>query len=445
MKNKHSPAVILFVFGLLWGGAQSLQAQGTAFTYQGRLTSQGNALNGSYEMRFGVWSAQANGSQLGMTLTNAPVTVANGLFTALLDFGGGVFTGPARWLEIGVRTNGDSGPFRTLSGRQLLTPSPYAMYSPQAGTVPWSGITGTPAGFADGVDNDTTYSAGSGLGLVGTQFSVNYAGSGSAATASRSDHNHHGQIWSGTNFDGLFVTTLATNGNGLHGVANRGDRAYGVFGEAFDGFGLVGSGGYGGIWAYSSNGWAMLAQSSGGLVAPQIKVVQETTSEYCRIRLAVHPYADGEWDMAVSPGTNSTYNLAFRGTNVVTVSPGGTITALSFVPTSDRNLKQDFAPVDGRSILERVAALPIQTWKFKEESETRHIGPMAQDFHSAFNVGPDDRHIATVDADGVALAAIQGLNEIVREKEARIEALEKTVAELKALVGELAEKQSNHR
>jgi hypothetical protein len=50
---------------------------------------------------------------------------------------------------------------------------------------------------------------------------------------------------------------------------------------------------------------------------------------------------------------------------------------------------------------------------------------VAQDFHAAFNVGEDDQHIATVDADGVALAAIQGLNEVVKEKEARIAALEK--------------------
>jgi hypothetical protein len=63
----------------------------------------------------------------------------------------------------------------------------------------------------------------------------------------------------------------------------------------------------------------------------------------------------------------------------------------------------------------KVAALPITLWNFKTDAGTRHIGPMAQDFHSAFNVGTDDKHIATVDEEGVALAAIQGLNQKVEE------------------------------
>ncbi|MBE0540622.1 MAG: tail fiber domain-containing protein [Verrucomicrobia bacterium] len=89
-------------------------------------------------------------------------------------------------------------------------------------------------------------------------------------------------------------------------------------------------------------------------------------------------------------------------------------------PTSDRNAKEHFAAVDGRSVLEKVAMLPIESWNFKKNPGIRHIGPMAQDFHAAFAVGSDDRHIATVDADGVALAAIQGLNQIVNEQQAAL-------------------------
>jgi len=66
--------------------------------------------------------------------------------------------------------------------------------------------------------------------------------------------------------------------------------------------------------------------------------------------------------------------------------------------------------------------------------DPRHIGPMAQDFQAAFGVGADDKHIATVDADGVALAAIQGLNEILKEKESRIAALEKRPEKLERLL-----------
>lgn len=109
----------------------------------------------------------------------------------------------------------------------------------------------------------------------------------------------------------------------------------------------------------------------------------------------------------------------------------GTVTG-----TSDRNVKENFAPVDPQEVLEKVAALPIQRWNYVGE-ETPHLGPVAQDFHGAFEVGMDDKHISMVDADGVALAAIQGLNRKLEEKNA---ALETEVAELRELVRALAEK-----
>jgi hypothetical protein len=98
----------------------------------------------------------------------------------------------------------------------------------------------------------------------------------------------------------------------------------------------------------------------------------------------------------------------------------GTLLATTVVQTSDRNMKENFASVDARAVLEKVAAMPVTRWNFKGESHVEHIGPMAQDFHAAFATGADDRHIATVDAGGVALAAIKGLNEKLTEKEAEL-------------------------
>jgi hypothetical protein len=92
---------------------------------------------------------------------------------------------------------------------------------------------------------------------------------------------------------------------------------------------------------------------------------------------------------------------------------------------SDVNLKENFAAVDGRKILEAVADLPIQSWNYKSEDEAvRHLGPTAQDFQAAFGLGDSDKAISTVDADGVALTAVQALYQINQEQAAQIEELE---------------------
>ena len=77
-------------------------AQGTAFTYQGRLNSGTNPATGIYDLRFAVYDAVSGGSVAGSALTNAATPVTNGLFTVMLDFGSGVFNGNARWLDIAV-------------------------------------------------------------------------------------------------------------------------------------------------------------------------------------------------------------------------------------------------------------------------------------------------------------------------------------------------------
>lgn len=301
----------------------------------------------------------------------------------------------------------------------------------------WTNLVNTPAGFADGVDNDTLYTAGAGLSLVGTVFGVNFGtNNGSSTTVARGDHHHHGQSWVGTNYNGLSLQTTATNGNGLYALANEGDQAYGVFGESAAGFGVVGSGGGYGLYGYSANGYAIFAQSGGGLTTPQLAVLQENTVDSCRLRMGVS--GRPQWQLAVTPTATPAMNFYNGSSNVMTVSFTGAVTAQSFNPTSDRTMKENFERANPREVLARVERLPIQTWNFKSEPEARHIGPIAQDFHAAFQFGADDRHIATVDADGVALAAIQGLNEVVKEKEARIETLERRLAELEKLVASLA-------
>jgi trimeric autotransporter adhesin len=94
-------------------------------------------------------------------------------------------------------------------------------------------------------------------------------------------------------------------------------------------------------------------------------------------------------------------------------------------------VKADFATVDGQAVLAQVASLPIQSWRYRtEDPAVRHIGPMAQNFAAAFNVGDNDRHIHVVDGQGVALAAIQGLTQELRALQAANAALAARVADL---------------
>jgi hypothetical protein len=105
---------------------------------------------------------------------------------------------------------------------------------------------------------------------------------------------------------------------------------------------------------------------------------------------------------------------------------------------SDRSAKTAFAPIDNQSILERVADLPIASWQYRgDESQRRHIGPVAQDFYAAFGLGSGDTTISTVDADGVAFAAIQGLYTQNQEQAEHIADLEAENADLQTQVDDL--------
>jgi hypothetical protein len=110
---------------------------------------------------------------------------------------------------------------------------------------------------------------------------------------------------------------------------------------------------------------------------------------------------------------------------------------------SSREFKHGFAPVDKSEILEKLAQLPVTQWQYHGEDGVQHIGPVAEDFRAAFGLGHDERYITTIDADGVALAAIQGLYEVVKEKECEIEELrnqkEQEITELREKLARLEE------
>jgi len=179
----------------------SAWSQGTAFTYQGQLVSGAGPANGHYDLRFAVYDAISGGNLIAGPETNSTTAVNGGMFTVELDFGDGVFTGPDRWLEISVRTNG-IGTFTTLSPRQPLMPAPYAIMANSAsnllGTLPASQLSGTiPAANLSG-----TYSG-----------PVNFNNG-----ANDFDGTFYGQFYGSTFTGGTFTGQFIGDGSGLGGV-----------------------------------------------------------------------------------------------------------------------------------------------------------------------------------------------------------------------------------
>jgi len=134
-------------------------------------------------------------------------------------------------------------------------------------------------------------------------------------------------------------------------------------------------------------------------------------------------------------GTTSTPSITIAS-DFLNTSTGAHLTIGGvWTNNSDVKSKENFQHVDRRDVLDRLVSLPITRWNYKAEgSEVEHLGPTAQDFSAAFGLGSDDRSITTLDSSGVALASIQALYEMVKEKDAEIELLKERLSKLEAKV-----------
>jgi hypothetical protein len=158
-------------------------APSSAFTYQGRLNSGGAMASGEYDFRFILYDAGIGGSQVGNIVSMEDWAVTDGLFTVQLDFGGGAFTGDARWLEIGVREGSSVDPLTILSPRQSITATPTALFALDVAThshwgESWSG---TGAGLT------LSSTGGDDLRLGGSEGSIAAVSSGTSDLILRSN------------------------------------------------------------------------------------------------------------------------------------------------------------------------------------------------------------------------------------------------------------------
>ncbi len=161
-------------------------------------------------------------------------------------------------------------------------------------------------------------------------------------------------------------------------------------------------------------------------------------------RFTLEDSSTGEqWVMAIVGGGAFQFNKVGTGVVEFKSSGGGDLqiagemNATAFNTSSSRTLKEGFVDMDGEDVLSKVISLPIEEWSFKGD-ETRHLGPMAEDFRAAFGLGDSSRRIGLMDAAGVNMAAIQGLHKMIEERDDRIQGLEQRVAELETMIQKLA-------
>jgi hypothetical protein len=235
-------------------------------------------------------------------------------------------------------------------------------------------------------------------------------------------HDHTGQAWTST----AGIVLKATTGTGL--AALYGDNTGNVSGSGVEGHanGTLAAGVYGvnpggpGAWGTSTSGFGVYGVSTntyGGFFesknGPGLRIKSGGAGN-----ILTSFGADNGIKFQVDKDGNGTFN--------------GQVTANGILLSSDRNLKKNFSSVNSLSILEKVAKLPISSWNYKTDPNSlRHFGPMAQDFQKSFGLnGTDNKHISSIDEQGVALAAIQGLYQQNQKLTAQLKSLEARLLKL---------------
>lgn len=238
---------VLLLFSLLSASAAAAPL-GTAFTYQGELKSGGSPATGLFDFQVCLFDS-ADSDLNPIPLACAPVLdstpVENGRFTLNLDFGATAFNGEKRFLEIRLRPDTGVASFTSLSPRQPIRATPEAT---RASTAPWAGVSGIPAGFADGVDNvgtATVTSVTAGMGLTGGTITTSgtLAIDTSVVQARVTGACVAGQFVTGVGADGSVTCvsqmnpggdiTAVTAGVGLTGGAVSGDATLSVDSTVF--------------------------------------------------------------------------------------------------------------------------------------------------------------------------------------------------------------------
>jgi hypothetical protein len=475
-------AFVLAFFATVAFPPAATAAPPQTINYQGSLSSAGNPVNGATSVTFRLYDVSTGGAALWTEAQS--VNVVNGLFSVAL---GATTTFASANLAfdvpyfLGIAVGADI----EMTPRPPLTSAPYALRAqtaegltalrivPNAGN---SSLIGGATNNTAATASASVISGGGGSGaVVGGPEAVNYSANSisGAAHASVISGGTGNLIEYNANAKPVFASIVGGQNNknysyfGFVGggrTNSAGQVAASIFGATVvGGFGNSAFGSYSAIGGGSGNQAAPFAAVPGGLN---------------NLALGQYSFAGGRgaYSSNDAPGTirhhgafvwadsnandaNNQQNffstavdqfavrarggVAFRvvGTTNADTGAGCSLPAggaASWSCSSDRNLKEAITAISPLDVLAKVAALPLSTWSFKG-TDRRHMGPMAQDFRAAFGLGVDDKNITTSDVGGVALAAIQGLYQLLQERDGEIARLKSNEQEFAKLKHELTE------
>jgi Chaperone of endosialidase len=257
--------------------------------------------------------------------------------------------------------------------------------------------------FAAGVWGDSK----NGYGVYGTSSNFGVYGK-SPFTAVYGEGEFIGLNGSSTRADGIgIVGSNSSSGTGVQGSSTDGT---GVYGQTL--------GSNSGVRGYSPSGKGVYGESQTGNGVYGTSISNDAVVGVTGPNDTAHAAIAGSSDKGYAAYFEAGLGVG-QGYATCTFHAGTTNWACS----SDRNLKENFKSVNPAQVLESVVNMPITTWTMKGYT-VQQLGPTAQDFYAAFKLGESDRTINNTDAQGVALAAIQGLFQLVQEQQAKIEVLE---------------------
>ncbi len=447
---------LVSLVGLLLLISSAALSQNRKFSFQGYIEVDGTPVTGGHAIIFTLWDNLEDGSS-GWTETHANVPFVNGVFNVML--GDLVSLEDVDFIEyryMGIRVDG-----QLIAPRTEVTSAPSALTvaTPLSLSNTWSAghtlkvLNLATSGPSFGIIGKS--SSTSGIGVYGESTPTGTSlGHGVAGVSKASDGNSAGVygsgplgVWGASIYGpAVFGKTSATNGAGV-GVTGETNSP---FGSGVRGMTAGPTGPSRGVWGQTNSDEGYAGYFVGG-VAVYARAVDNSTPDV--ILAGNDNTSDNGWissdtdygssDLIIT--SNDDINIQLDRNNdedgILYISANGTTTSIfsveedgtvrvngSLVHASDRNLKEGFEAVDPQEILKGVAEMPVTKWRYKGRDET-HVGPMAQDFRATFGLGEDDTGIATVDADGVALAAIQALYEIVMRQQAEIETLKRTLSE----------------